>query len=263
MFCSAQDHFVCDCPIATQYHQQGKDIHNSYGKLSLPNSCYPPHNIPGKNMHEWINNYWTAEGMSGQGNANCEPVSVNFLEGPDECIFTFNIANNCKPSLPPNNDLNTKEEAQIIQAQINSLHEAQVLALQKPGKKVHFDGVEILKRTGPPRNGAPIHPPPSRDLTVHACRPPPQSAPKSTNVANPPAITGKPGAQAGDHTYQHPQGPICPVALPPKPPADDLKFHYQSAIKTGVKATDLADRALNAQITITAHKLLVTSTDVH
>ena len=53
-----------------------------------------------------------------------------------------------------------------------------------------------------------------------------------------------------------------PVALPPKPPADDSKFRYQSAIETGVKATDLADCALDAQITVTARELLVMSTNV-
>ena len=79
---------------------------------------------------------------------------------------------------------------------------------------------------------------------------------------NPPTIAGKPGARAGDHPYQRPQGPMCPVALPPKPPADNSKCRYQSAIETGVKATDLADRALDAQITVTARKLLMTSTDV-
>ena len=99
--------------------------------------------------------------MSGQGSADCEVVSANFLEGPDKCIFTFDIVNDREPSPPSDDDLDAEEEAQIIQAQINSLREVQVLALQKPGKKVRFDGVEILKRTGPPRNGAPIHPPPS------------------------------------------------------------------------------------------------------
>ena len=114
MFCSAQDHFVRDCPVVTQYLQQGKVIRNGYGKLSLPDGRYPPRNIPGKNMREWIDNYWASEGMSGQGSADREVVSANFLEGPDECIFTFDIANDREPSPPSDDDLDAEEEAQII-----------------------------------------------------------------------------------------------------------------------------------------------------
>ena len=53
-----------------------------------------------------------------------------------------------------------------------------------------------------------------------------------------------------------------PVNFPPKPPADDPKFRYQAPIEANVRTTDLADRALDAKITISTRELLATSPDV-
>jgi hypothetical protein len=53
-----------------------------------------------------------------------------------------------------------------------------------------------------------------------------------------------------------------PIAFPPKPPADDPKFRYQAPIESSTRTTELADRALNAQITISARELLAASPDV-
>ena len=118
------------------------------------------------------------------------------------------------------------DKVQTIQAQIDSLHEAQVLALQK-GRKEKFDGVKIMKRAGPPRNGAAIPPPPScPSLNVH--KQPPQNQPSFLKI-------GKPGARAGDRPPQRPQGPVRPVVFPPKPPADDPKFRYQAPVETGTR----------------------------
>ena len=53
-----------------------------------------------------------------------------------------------------------------------------------------------------------------------------------------------------------------PIAILPKPAADDAKYCYQSAIENGVKTTDLVDRALDAKITISTRELLAASSDV-
>src|ERR1700755_2108389 len=61
---------------------------------------------------------------------------------------------------------------------------------------------------------------------------------------------------------RRPQGPMRPVALPPKPAAVDPKFRYQAPIESEVNASDLAHRALNAKITISTRELLAASSDV-
>ena len=92
-----------------------------------------------------------------QGRDNRDTFATNFLEGPDECVFAFDIVPHIKqPTLP--NEPDNFEEVQVLQAQIESLCEAQILAIQK---KLKFDGVEIPARTGPPRRNAAIPPPPS------------------------------------------------------------------------------------------------------
>lgn len=95
----------------------------------------------------------------GQEPTKCKTISTKFLEGPKECIFTFDIvpsdhSNTSTPILHNsyNDETDPREEVQLIQAKINSLCEAQVLAVQKGKnvKKVKFHGVEIIQHTGPP-----------------------------------------------------------------------------------------------------------------
>ena len=53
-----------------------------------------------------------------------------------------------------------------------------------------------------------------------------------------------------------------PVEMQAKPSIDDPKFRYQSAVESGVKTTELADRALDTKITISTRELLAVSPDV-
>jgi len=199
-------------------------------------------------MKERVDNILNPQGRNGE---NRNIVATNFLEGPDECVFAFDIAPHVERPVSPD-DSDGFDEVQVLQAQIDSLREAQeILAFQK-GKKQKFDGVEIPARTGPPRRNVAIPPPPipkPRDVTSQPAQKPSQPLPSTT---------GKPGARAGER----PQGPMRPVTFPTKPPADDPKYRYKTAVETNVKATDIADRALDAQITISARELLATSPDV-
>jgi hypothetical protein len=53
-----------------------------------------------------------------------------------------------------------------------------------------------------------------------------------------------------------------PVSFQPRQTPDEPKFRYQSAIESTVKPGEVADRALDAQITVTARELLAMSPDV-
>jgi len=94
--------------------------------------------------------YWALEGTHGKDHGNSNTTSLNFLEGIDELIFAFKVdpVDDLTSSLEdPEDDYTNREKLQLMQAQINSL----TLMLQKE-KKVQFDGVEVLRRTGfPPR----------------------------------------------------------------------------------------------------------------
>ena len=53
-----------------------------------------------------------------------------------------------------------------------------------------------------------------------------------------------------------------PVSYPPKPAAEEKKGHYRAPIESHVEMKSLANRALEAPITLTAGELLAASPDV-
>jgi hypothetical protein len=232
-------------------------IRNEYGKLSLPDGSYPSRTIPGKNMRERVDNYWDAQGYNEKESAPAESFATNFLEGPEECVFSIDIDPPTEPEQQPTPADDVDFEIQLLQTQINSLREAQVLAFEKGKKKLQFDGVEIMKRHGPPKPGSHIPPPPPSG-SLESARDPARSQANHPS----PTVGGKPGTRAGDRPPTRPQGPMRPVTIPPKPVAEDPKFRYQSAVETSVKTSELAERALDAKITITTRELLAASADV-
>jgi hypothetical protein len=277
-FCSATDHLIRECPSARQYIDQKRITRDHTGKIVLPDGNYIPHHITGRNLREKVDNFWL-----GKETQHPEPVNVHFLEGPEENVFAIEIggpyspppsciADSVSPSSIPATSWSLPEanpssptpydeavfQAELIQAQIDSLNDAKALALEK-GKRYKFDGIELMKRSGPPKPGAPI-PAPSGP-TVHARGPLPARdniPPLSTS----PNVIGKPGTRAGDDRPQRPQGPMRPVAIPPKPAADDPKFRSQCPLESSVKPSDLADRVLDASVTVSARELLAASPEI-
>jgi hypothetical protein len=270
-FCSAADHLIRECPSARQYIDQKRITRDHTGKIVLPDGNYIPHHITGRNLREKVDNFWL-----GKEGSHPEPIQAHFLEGPDENVFAIEIAgpysppssyfadSASPPSLPDTNSSpytpydEAAFQAQLIQAQIDSLNDAKALALEK-GKKWKFDGIELMKRSGPPKPGVSI--PAASGPTIHAQGP----LPARDNIPsshNPPNVTGKPGTRAGNDRPQRPQGPMKPLTIPPKPTAEDPKFRSQCPLESSIKPTDLADRVLDASITVSARELLAASPEI-
>ena len=212
MFCSAEDHFIRECPVAKSYMKKKLIERDDFGKIVLPGGDSIPSWVRGRNLCECIDNYWFGkEGQSCIG----DPMSTNFFEGPDDLIFSMDInpvivayaSSSSPPSSTSQSNSESSSEVDLIQLQINVLREAQVLALDKGKKRQQFNGVEIMQRHGSPRPGAPIPSPSSRvnrssvpacepQLPSHlSCEPPAQSSePKSAAAlhANP-NVYSKPG----------------------------------------------------------------------
>jgi hypothetical protein len=265
LFCSDHDHLVRDCPSAAEYLRISKIVRDENGRLNVPGGANLSR-YPGKNLRERVENYWKEFFGPDGPPPHLATVSTNFLEGPEECVFSIDI--DPVPAANPSGPTSYDEaifEAQLLQTQIDSLREAQALALEKGKKKLQFDGVQIMKRTGPPKPNTPIPPPPFNGPTVHARGPVPtrERVPSSSQPAIfPPNVNGKPGTRAGDNQPQRPQGPMRPVTIPPKPTAEDPKFRYHSAVESALKPNELANRALDATITISTRELLAASPDV-
>ena len=166
MFCSAKDHFIRKCPVTKSYVKKKLIERDDFRKIVLPGGDSIPGWVQGQNLRKRIDNYWfRKEGQSCIGN----PMSTNFFEGPDDLIFSMDIdsviaayaSSSSPPSSASQSNSESSSEVDLIQLQIDALHEAQVLALDKGKKRQQFDGVEIMQCCVPPRPGAPIPPPPS------------------------------------------------------------------------------------------------------
>ena len=271
VFCSSLQHLIRDCPTAAEYLKQGKIIRNNYGRLVLPHGYSPPRDTPGRNMKERIDHVWRAEGIQGKDTPKHDSVSANFLESPDECVFSFDAS----PTYSGNENPTYDEQLQIMQAQIHSLLDAQALAVQ--GKRERFDGVEIPRRTGPPNH--------QRRLPQPQNSQQPNSQPSSSQQQPPQPNIHARGARAGNppqnpreqprdrsandqyrdnppHILQRSQGPMKPINMPPKPAPEEPKYKYQSAIETSIKTSDLVERALDAKVTLSTRELLATSPEI-
>ena len=147
------------------------------------------------------------------------------------------------------------EQNQILQARLDSLEAAQAFVNQKRPKEV-FDGVHVPPKVGPPQKQQKQQP-----ATVFARGPPPHTAEQSKSKDDSaPGPSGKPGARAGND--QSTRGPMKPVEYPPKPSAEDPKYHYRSLIESTVEMKTIVDRALDAPVTMTARELLAAAPEV-
>ena len=250
MFCGGLGHYVRDCPVAAQYIQHGKIVWNNENKLVLPDGRFVPRNLPGNTMRERVDYYLSPQGQRELGR-NQDYVATNFLETPDEFIFEFDVS----PDEPGQSPDELTEQYLIYEAQQESLRDANVYAAQR-GRREQFDGVQVPQKIGfPPRRNPPA--PPAPQPNVHGQRALSKPLP-GRDV--PPHLVGKSGAPAVPPPPR-PQGPIKPIAMPPKPTAEESKRHYHSAIENSVKTSDLLDRALDTPITISTRELLATSVD--
>ena len=253
VFCSSRDHYVRDCNVAARYLTESKISRDEWGKIGLSNGDYLPRGAPGSNLKERIDSYWASEGIHGK---DTDQVTTNFLEGPDESIFAINIETVDDYSGFEVDE--TEEQIHVLQAQLDAFREE-----NRKKKRVQFDGVEIPRKSNfPPRKDAPAPPQESGPASILKRGP---SGPPQTKPAQPskqvPANSARPSPR-DDSPNQHPQGPMRPVNMPPRPSADDAKFRYQAPVESSVKVDEIIERALNAQISISTRELLAIAPDV-
>ena len=239
MFCSARDHYLRECPVVTQYIQAGKVVRNEAGRLTLPDGRYLPRIVSGANMRERFDKYYLTDGFPGREGNLRNVVATHFFESPEECVFTVDVSPTFIDHRSDHSDEDQRESAQVN-------------ALQ--GRKEKFDGVNVPPKFVPPQRRNPQPNPPSNT------QPPAQQQSRMTATRG-----GRPGDRARDpppHTPRLPQGPMKPVEMPTKPPAEEPKYRYQSPIESAVKTSELVDRALESKVTLSTRELLAVSPEV-
>jgi len=316
MFCSSMNHYVRNCPVASDYIQQGKIIRNNAGKLCLPDGRYIPRDIPGNDMRARVDNYRNTDGAHNRDRYDRDnrdrpyrdnygrppqdnlerpyqenrdrfrdnrdrsrenrdrsrddrdryrddrdrnsrdPVSTHFLETSDEYVFSMDVSShdNDPRYSQTSDDEYLAEQLQVAEANAASRRESRALVLQ--GQKARFDGIELTRKHGPPN-------PPRRNPT-----PPAQSTqhPRGTRAGDQPRNQSRDPPRDNNrdkppHVVQRTQGPMKPVTMVPKPPAEDHKFRYQSAIESSIKTSDVVNRWMDSTFSLSGRELLGISPD--
>ena len=262
MFCSGTDHYVRDCQVVSHYLQEGKVVRNNLGRLTLPDGSYPPRSAPGRNMKERVDHHFATQGGS-NASRNHNTVSTNFLETGDEYIISIDAT-----QIPSDND---EDEYSVLEAKIQSLRDAQTLVANK---KVRFDGVDVPTRTGPPnpsRRDASSSSSTSSTKTQYPSRSATSSSSSQPNIHSRGMKSSNQSRDKPPHDRTSSQSsptqpplslPMKPIAVVPKPSTEDAKYRYQSAIEASVKSSDVVDKLLDTQVTVSTRELLSVSPDI-
>ena len=84
VFCSAPDHRIWDCLIASKYCRQGKITCNEHGKVMLPDGRLPSRNELGRNLQEKVDYFWELQNIHANDNQSCTRATMHFLEVQNE-----------------------------------------------------------------------------------------------------------------------------------------------------------------------------------
>ena len=232
-FCSKTGHFLRECTEVDAYIRDNRIIRRN-GKLCLPNGRY----LPGINMKESVAS-WEEQQQDNR-------VSTNYLECIDECVFSVDISPEDFQSNPsPAVEMTEDEEADLAIAQVNA-----ATSDPPPKKSVRWelDGVYPPARTIHP-NALP------QQSSSSSQKKPNVFSRKPGNPANQSAKVGPPGDRANDKT----PAPAQLVTLPPKVSPEEGKTRFKAPVEDTVITNDITERALDAEITITARELLAIS----
>jgi hypothetical protein len=243
MFCSSSDHFLRECPVVEQYLRDNKIRRNYENKIVLPNGRFIPRDTPGRNMKERVDNFTNS--------VQHPPAATHFLESADEAVFEVDVTAINESDYPVDE---TSSEIQLLEARLESLREAQVLAAQEAQREV-FDGVQVPPRRGPqPKsNPKPSSSHPSIP-NVHA-QPPLHKA----SAEHQQTSSGKPGDRAGDDAPRRPRGPMRAIEMTPKPAPDEPKYRYQAGVESSVKISDIGERILDGVVQMTTREAFAIS----
>jgi len=263
LFCSAQDHFVRDCPTALRYINQGKLAWNSFGRICLPDGSFPPRDIPGINLRDRFENFWSSNRTRERRPNNQDTISTHFLEGPEEIIFEVNIPSpeSSQFSHPPpeEEEDNLEERIRALEARMEAMREAR-------SRRTQVNRVEVPRiASSPPREVAPVHPrPPVPPTRTHS--PPlystsnPDPLPSDASSwrsrqpsSRAPAVARWPGVRTDSVPHRD-------LRISSKFEVEEAKF--QPPDKSPVQIYNIADQFPSSQVPISTHERSAASSEV-
>jgi hypothetical protein len=268
-FCDLPDHYGRDCEVAADYIKQGKCKRNIEGRITLPSGAFIPRDIPGKCFKERLDEWHhrnPGQTAAGQLMYNVfsqvvsEPRVVLATRQTHPDIFEAQTV------LSP--QLSTQDRINSLECELLQLRNRKLEGTARPkSRNDRTTNVEITEEA-PPRKQV-MRP----EVVINRTRPPvtrsapaPSSEPVTVE-ATPAAVDNGPThpyADVPDATYAPPVN--CNFAATPKQaPAKKAEPAYKTLppVYDGKIATDVYDRAMATQVTLTQRELLSLSPEVH
>ena len=259
-FCDLPAHFGRDCEVAADYIKQGKCKRNIEGRITLPSGAFIPRDIPGKCFKERLDEWHSRNpGQTAAGQlmynvlsqAVSEPRAVLATRQTHPDLFETQTV------LSP--QLSTQDRIESIERELLQLRnrkpeganrpkerQADVeIPEEAPTRKQVMRPEVVINRTKPPVTRSAPTPPPA-----------PVTAEATPVVAADNGPT-HPFADAPDATYAPPVNRNF-GAVPKQAPAKKSEPAYKTLppVYDGKIATDVYDRAMATQVTLTKRELL-------
>src|SRR6202790_1845530 len=270
-FCGSFEHFIQTCGTAIEYIRAGKCKRNIEGKIVLPSEEYLPCDLPGRTFKEKLDEWHRLNpGQLANGQMMYHVLSngITSVTPPKR----FELATRAThPDLfkPSTNQLSSQEriaslerelfqlKGRRIDPRIRTRSERQNEEDENTPPKVRFEPVveiEVRKKKGKEREVI------EEDMPEAATAKSSKATKKASTDSEPPI---HPFAEVKDATYARPTDrnfATLPRGLPPKRP--ELAYRTLPPVYDGKIATDVYQRAMASQVTITQRELLSLSPEV-
>jgi len=277
-FCDGLGHFGRECEIALDYIKKGFCLRNIEGRITLPSGAFIPRDIPGKCFKDRLDEWHRRNpGQVGTGQLMYNVLSQAVATDVSRVIATRETHPNLfNASAPLTSPLSKQECIASLECELLQLRNKKVDPIARPsGLNNREPNIDIVDDQQPRKRI--LRP----EVVITRTKPPteepeprPQPPPPPPVVPSPPATEN---AETHDHSISHPHpfgnaqdATYLPptnrnFAAAPKPPPvkkTDPAYKTFPPVYDGKIATDVYDRAMAAQVTLTQRELLSLSPEV-
>ena len=271
-FCGSLEHFVSDCPVVSDYIRAGKCKRDVNNRIILPTGAFIPRNIPGALFKDRLDEWHRRNpNQLAAGQLMLGVISNTISEPPASASLTLatrhthpNLLND---SLAPSTQLTAQERIQSLEHELFQLkgRQADAPIRTRAQRQAEEDEEAVQKPAVPP----PTRLQPVVEIEVRQPKgkqredPPAPSTSKASPTIPPSEPPIHPFAEVNDATYAPPRERN--FATPPKPAnakKPEPAYRTMAPVYDDKIATNVYDRAMDSQITLTQRELLSLSPEV-
>jgi hypothetical protein len=266
-FCGLPDHLGRNCMVAADYITQGKCRRNTEGLIVLPTGAFIPRDIPGRYFKDRIDEWHIRNpGQATTGQLMYNVLSHTVAEPRSHSLATRRTHPDLFEDSPT---LSTDQRIHTLERELLQLRARNVAPRTRskgpPAIEEMPEAVQPKRRTLRPEVVIPVSKPAPKTQEKQPTPPPEASSSQQPQEASgsTPEPPVHPYAKAADATYVPPTNRNF-AAVPKPPPAKKNEPAYKTLppVYDGKIATEVYDRAMASEITLTQRELLSLSPEV-